>query len=174
MRASSAKTVARVKRASVAFVLIVLFSASLACSRGVDEPVEFRLYDGNPSLPPEDQLIFEMSGSIGAEKVEITFECKAGYDETDGTLIRDGDEYREIVELARETRVEDPGEQPVCGVAVRVTLVGDEEVSGDPQNRSEWGELARGVAAGSQLVGGRGARDAEHNRCLETYAGRAE
>jgi hypothetical protein len=127
---------------SVAVAVCLSGCGSSSGYQTLTNPVEFQLYDGNPSLPPQYQRILEITGKVRVDNVEITYRLNDKGQQIETMFKLEGNDYRDCETLINSTTIEKISNKtrPVGGSVFDVRLVDDKgkAVGGTPINRAEW------------------------------------
>lgn len=112
----------------------------------IGEPVEFQLYSGNESLPPEYQTVLIIRGKIEPDKILVNYKLRDKGAKTERDLTLEGEDYQKYVAMVRRTNLEKK-EFRAGGGAFDVTLIdkGGKHEMGAPTNGDEWSEFAQAV-----------------------------
>lgn len=100
---------------------------------------EFQLYDGNETLPPEDQRVETIRGAISGNKIDIHFSRQKGQAKSEGNIVISGAQYETYSKMIGSTKLK--GFQPLMGGdSFDVTLYYSDgkSVNGEPSNIEEW------------------------------------
>ncbi|HXG82453.1 MAG TPA: hypothetical protein VNI84_00370 [Pyrinomonadaceae bacterium] len=84
----------------VALLFIFAFQFVFACN-GIGEAVEFQLWSGNVSLPPQYQREQLIRGKINPNSVDIDFSDRKGKNEVERKLELTGEDYERCVKMIR-------------------------------------------------------------------------
>lgn len=124
----------------LAMIVVFLISGFTAAHAAPEKKiVEFQIYDGNETLPPQYQKVKTIRGKIGADSISVQYKRREGGKKVEKELSVKGDLFKRCLKVIGRTKLQTSA--PAMGAgSFDVTLIDDKgkNENGVPSNDGDW------------------------------------